>query len=106
MLEEILLIACLLVLPITGIIIIIGIIVIDIRHKRIERGNNMDNMENLEKHYRAGLEDGMQMGIAFGRFYEKHNITKNPPEGKIPPELIDEFIALSQEELKKVKGAI
>ena len=57
--------------------------------------------KNLEWHYKAGFKDGMRMGIAFGRFYEKHNITD-----KIPPELQDEFNALYQEELKKIKGAV
>lgn len=56
-------------------------------------------MDDFEKHYRAGLDDGMRVGIAMGRFYEKHHITD-----KIPTELADEFNAIMDEALKKVHG--
>lgn len=58
-------------------------------------------MDDYEKYYRAGLDDGMRVGIGIGRFYEKHHITDT-----IPTELTDEFNAMLDEELKKVHGVV
>ncbi len=58
-------------------------------------------MDDYEKHYRAGLDDGIHVGIAIGRFYEKHHIAD-----KIPTELTDEFNTIMDEALKKVHGVV
>jgi len=42
--------------------------------------------ELIERAFRNGISKGMHIGIAIGRFYEKHNITD-----KIPYELADEY---------------
>lgn len=58
-------------------------------------------VENQEEQneicYKQGLHYGMNLGIAIGRFYEKHKITD-----RIPPELADEFNAMYEAELNKI----
>lgn len=53
--------------------------------------------EQNEICYKQGLHYGMNLGIAMGRFYEKHKITD-----RIPPELADEFNAMYEAELNKI----
>lgn len=57
----------------------------------------VENQEQKEICYKQGLHNGMNLGIAIGRFYEKHNITD-----RIPPELADEFNAMYEAELNKI----
>lgn len=53
--------------------------------------------EQNEICYKQGLHYGMNLGIAIGRFYEKHKITD-----RIPPELADEFNAMYEAELNRI----
>ena len=53
--------------------------------------------EQNEICYKQGLHYGMNLGIAMGRFYEKHKITD-----RIPPELADEFNAMYEAELNRI----
>ena len=52
---------------------------------------------NELKCYNKGFDDGMQLGKAIGRFYEKHNITD-----KIPEELQDEYNEICGKELNAI----
>lgn len=45
----------------------------------------MTTEERILKAHHDGFEKGTQLGLALGRFYEKHGIAD-----KIPPELADE----------------
>ena len=45
----------------------------------------MTTDERLLKAHHDGFEKGVQLGLALGRFYEKHGITD-----KIPPELAED----------------
>ena len=54
----------------------------------------MGKNEELFKVYQEAIGYGMTIGIALGRFYEKHNIT-----GTIPPELEKEANAIIEKAL-------
>jgi len=42
--------------------------------------------DEMDRAYHDGFSHGMHVGLAMGRFYEKHGITD-----KVPPELADEL---------------
>ena len=53
------------------------------------------NDELLKAHH-DGFEKGIQLGLALGRFYERHGITD-----KIPPELAEEVNTVVETALAK-----
>lgn len=55
--------------------------------------------ELLEKAFQNGVSKGMHIGIAIGRFYEKHNITD-----EIPYELADEYNNMFEKAMKEYEA--
>ena len=56
----------------------------------------MTTDDELLKAHHDGFEKGIQLGLALGRFYEKHGITD-----KIPPELAEEVNTVIETTLAK-----
>ena len=56
----------------------------------------MTTDDELLKAHHDGFEKGIQLGLAMGRFFEKHGITD-----KIPPELAEEVNTVIETALAK-----
>ena len=57
----------------------------------------MDFEERLKETFQNGVSKGMHIGIAIGRFYEKHNITDS-----IPYELAEEYNNMFEKAMKEL----
>jgi len=59
----------------------------------------MVNDERLLKAYHDGIKNGTHLGLAMGRFYEKHGITDT-----VPPELAEELNTVIETALAECKN--